>query len=180
MNKYELALVVSAKLEEDERATVVDRAKELITRFGGQTGEVEEWGRRRLAYEIEKQTEGYYYFIQFEAESTTPNEVEQRMRIMENVLRYLIVSKDENDTFKVTPEPEAEPVAEEAEVAADVAEAEAEVAADVAEAEAEVAADVAEAEADVAADVAEAEAPAEEVAEAAEEAAEATEETTEE
>ena len=185
MNKYELALVVSAKLEENDRAAVVDRAKELITRFGGQTGEVEEWGRRRLAYEIQKQTEAYYYFIQFEAEGTTPNEVEQRMRIMENVLRYLIVSKDENDTFKVTPEPEAvvEEVAEEAAAAEAAVEEVAEEAAAAEAAVEEVAEEAAAAEAvveEVAEEAAEAEAAVEEVAEEAAAAEEAVEETTEE
>ena len=53
MNKYELALVVSAKLDDETRAGVVDRAKEYITRFGGSLGETEEWGKRRLAYEID-------------------------------------------------------------------------------------------------------------------------------
>lgn len=104
MNKYELALVVSAKLDEEARNAVLDRAKNYITRFGGQIVEVEEWGKRKLAYEIDKNTDGYYYFVNFEAEGTTPNDLEKRMRIMDNVLRYLVVRKDENDTFKVVPE----------------------------------------------------------------------------
>ena len=114
MNKYELALVVSAKLDDETRAGVVSRAKDYITRFGGSLGETEEWGKRRLAYEIEKVTEGYYYFIQFEAESECPNELEARMRIMDNVLRYLVVRKGENDTFSVAPEKTEEAPAEEA------------------------------------------------------------------
>ena len=119
MNKYELALVVSAKLDDEARAAVVTRAKNYIERFGGQIGETEEWGKRKLAYEIKKEREGFYYFIQFESEGECPNELEKRMRIMDNVLRYLIVSKDENDTFKVTPDKgvEAPADAEEAEAA---------------------------------------------------------------
>lgn len=112
MNKYELALVVGAKLDDDTRAAVVDRAKALIERFGGKVGETEEWGKRRLAYEIQKQRDAYYYFIQFEAEGDTPNELEARMRIMDNVLRYLIVRKDENDTFSVAPEKKEAPAEE--------------------------------------------------------------------
>lgn len=119
MNKYELALVISAKLDDETRTSVLDRAKDYISRHGGTVGETQEWGKRRLAYEIEKQTEAYYYFVQFETEdSECPNELEQRMRIMDNVLRYLIVRKDENDTFSVSPEkaeelPEEEEAAEE-------------------------------------------------------------------
>lgn len=95
MNKYELALVVSAKIEDDARAAVVDKAKEYITRAGGTVTEVEEWGKKKLAYEIRHMPEGFYYFIQFDAASDVPAAVEQDVRIMDNVLRFLCVRKDE-------------------------------------------------------------------------------------
>lgn len=146
MNKYELALVISAKLDDEARTAVLDRAKEYISRHGGVVGETEEWGKRKLAYEIQKQTEAYYYFVQFEAEGETPNELEGRMRIMDNVLRYLVVRKGENDVFSVVPEKMEEAPAEE-------------------EAEEAPAEEVEEAPAEEEAE----EAPAEEAAEAAEE-----------
>lgn len=95
MNKYELALVVNAKIEDDARAAVVEKAQGYITRFGGVVSEVEDWGKKKLAYDIQKMSEGYYYFIQFEAEATVPAAVEQDVRIMDNVLRFLCVRKDE-------------------------------------------------------------------------------------
>ncbi len=95
MNKYELAVVVSAKIEDDERAKVVDKCKAYVERFGGTITEVDEWGKKRLAYEIQKMKEGFYYFIRFEADSTAPAEIESRVRIMENVIRYLCVRTDE-------------------------------------------------------------------------------------
>ena len=58
MNKYELALVVNAKIEDDARAAVVEKAKEYITRFGGTVTEVEDWGKKKLAYDIQKMSEG--------------------------------------------------------------------------------------------------------------------------
>ena len=94
MNKYELAVVVSAKLEDEARADVIEKVKALITRFGGNVTDVDEWGKRRFAYEIKKMTEGYYYYVYFEAETTVPGEVEQRIRIMDNVLRYLCVKQE--------------------------------------------------------------------------------------
>ena len=94
MNKYELALVVSAKIEDDARAAVVEKAKEYITRAGGTVTEVEEWGKKKLAYEIQHMKEGFYYFIQFDAEPTVPGELEQVVRIMDNVLRYLCVRQE--------------------------------------------------------------------------------------
>lgn len=95
MNKYELALVVSAKIEDDARTAVVDKAKDYITRAGGTVTEVEEWGKKKLAYEIRHMSEGFYYFIQFDGATTVPAAVEQDVRIMDNVLRFLCVKKDE-------------------------------------------------------------------------------------
>ena len=95
MNKYELAVVVSAKLEDEARADVIEKVKAMITRFGGNVTDVDEWGKRRFAYEIQKMKEGFYYFIQFEADATCPAEVERHVRIMDNVLRFLCVRKDE-------------------------------------------------------------------------------------
>ena len=95
MNKYELALVVSAKIEDDARTATVEKAKEYITRAGGTVTEVEDWGKKKLAYEIQKMSEGYYYFIQFDAAAEVPASVEQDVRIMDNVLRFLCVRKDE-------------------------------------------------------------------------------------
>ena len=95
MNKYELAVVVSANIEDEARAAVVDKCKALVERFGGVIAEVDEWGKKRLAYEVQKMKEGFYYFIKFDAESTAPAEIESRVRIMDNVIRYLIVRQDE-------------------------------------------------------------------------------------
>lgn len=95
MNKYELALILNAKVEDDVRTATVEKAKEYITRFGGTVTEVEEWGKKKLAYEIQKMSDGFYYFIQFEAASDVPAQLEQQVRIMDNVLRFLCVRKDE-------------------------------------------------------------------------------------
>ena len=94
MNKYELAVVVSAKIEDDERAAVVDKCKALVERFGGNITEVDEWGKKKLAYEVQKMKEAFYYFIQFESDSVCPNEVEAHIRIMEPVIRYLCVRQE--------------------------------------------------------------------------------------
>ena len=95
MNKYELAVVVSAKLEDEERAAVIEKVKEYITRFGGTVSDVDDWGKKKLAYEIQKMSEGYYYFIHFDAEAGVPAQIEENVRIMDNVLRFLCVRADE-------------------------------------------------------------------------------------
>ena len=94
MSKYELAVVVSAKLEDDARAEVIEKVKALVTRFGGNITDVDEWGKKRLAYEIQKMKEAYYYFIHFESETTTPGEIEERIRLMDGVIRYLCVKQE--------------------------------------------------------------------------------------
>ena len=94
MNKYELAVVLTTKIEDEERAASIEKIKEVIARFGGVVTNVDEWGKKRLAYEIQKMREGYYYFIQFDASAECPAEIERRVRIMEPVMRYLCVKQD--------------------------------------------------------------------------------------
>jgi len=94
MNKYELALVIRPGLEDEAKIAESQKVQDLITRFGGTIDKIDDWGKRRLAYEIKKVNEGFFSFISFEAESSAPAEIESRIRIMENVLRYLIIRKD--------------------------------------------------------------------------------------
>ena len=88
MNKFKELLEKAGDLQ------FIKKAKDYIARYNGTVTEVEEWGKKRLAYEIQKMREGYYYFIQFESDAACPAEVEGRIRIMDNVLRYLVVKKE--------------------------------------------------------------------------------------
>ena len=94
MNKYELAVVVNAKIEDDDRVATIEKVKEYITKFGGTITNVDEWGKKRLAYDIQKMRDGFYYFIQFDADETVPANVEKSVRIMENVIRFLCIRQD--------------------------------------------------------------------------------------
>lgn len=95
MKKYELALVIAPTLDEEALAAEKASVNALIERFGGTVDKVDDWGKRRLAYEINKVNEGFYNFISFTADTTAPAEIESRMRIKENVLRYLIIAEEE-------------------------------------------------------------------------------------
>ena len=95
MNKYELALVVSANVEDEVRNDTVEQVKELITRFGGTITDPGTCEKKKLAYDIQHMSEGFYSFIKFEAEAAAPAEIESRIRIMDNVLRFLIVKDGE-------------------------------------------------------------------------------------
>lgn len=113
MSKYEIAVVVSAKLEEEERVAVIEKVKELVQRFEGNITNVEDWGKRELAYEIQKMKEAFYYFVHFESDNTDcPNEMEQQLRIMDGVIRYLVVREDEEDVEEVKEADQVEEVAE--------------------------------------------------------------------
>ena len=94
MNKYELALILDSALADEAKAERLKKVSELLERFDAKIEKVDDWGKRRLAYEINKKTEGFYYFIYFDSESSAPIEIENRLRIMDDVLRYLIIRSD--------------------------------------------------------------------------------------
>lgn len=93
MNKYELTVVVSAKLEDEERVALVDKVKSLVERYNGTITNVDEAGKKKLAYEIEKMTEAYYYFISLDTDNAEfTRKIENKLRIMDNVIRFMTVS----------------------------------------------------------------------------------------
>ena len=94
-NKYELGVIVRADLEDETFRAEMERVKGFVDRFGGTIEKVDEWGRRKLAYPIKKLNEGMYTFITYTAIGDTANKVEDRLRLMENVLRFLTVRRDE-------------------------------------------------------------------------------------
>ena len=100
MNKYELAVAVNGQLESDAKNAVLEKVRGLITRFGGTISSEDDWGKRRFAYEVHKVKEGYYVFIKFQAEPEAIAEIEHRIRIVENVYRYLIVSDEKELSVK--------------------------------------------------------------------------------
>ena len=79
---YELALVLNGKLEDDARAEALEKVQNYITRFGGSIVNVDDWGKKRFAYDINKQKEGFYYFIKFQSEDNNcPNELEASSKL---------------------------------------------------------------------------------------------------
>ena len=92
MNRYEVAVVLSSVLTDEQRAAELELVKGYITKYGGTVAEVDEWGKKKLAYEIRKESEGYFYFIKVDAVPEMAVEREKEMRLRnETVLRYLIV-----------------------------------------------------------------------------------------
>ncbi len=94
MNSYETIFIVDATLEEEAVTAVKDNFISLIEK-NGTVNNVDEWGKRRLAYEINDKTEGFYYLVDFTADGEFPKELDRKFRINENILRTIIIRKDE-------------------------------------------------------------------------------------
>ena len=94
MQKYELVVVLNGSLEDDERSAAMERVSGYITRFGGNITNVDDWGKKKLAYEIQKMSEAYYTVVTFEASLEAPAQIEENIRIMEQVVRFLIVKQE--------------------------------------------------------------------------------------
>lgn len=92
-NLYETVIVTSAKLGEEGSAALVERFKALIAEHGT-VQSVDDWGKRRFAYPIQKQTEGYYTLINFESDPTFTAELDRRYQITDGIMRTIIVKRD--------------------------------------------------------------------------------------
>ncbi|HHZ03091.1 MAG TPA: 30S ribosomal protein S6 [Tissierellia bacterium] len=90
MRKYEGAFILLSNLEEEVRNAEIEKVKNIITERQGTIDNVNEWGQRRLAYEIDKKREGYYVFIEFTAGSDAVDEVDRICRISDNFIRHMI------------------------------------------------------------------------------------------
>lgn len=95
MTKYELMFIIDPALEDDAKAATIEAVKGIIATEGEVIGEEDVWGLRKLAYPIQKKSEGYYVVIEFQAPATLPKELDRRLKISDNVMRHMIVTKDE-------------------------------------------------------------------------------------
>ena len=93
MNLYETVIVTSAKLGEEGSAELVNRFKALIEEHGTVEG-VDDWGKRRFAYPIQKQTEGYYTLINFQSSPEFTAELDRRYQITDGILRTISIKRD--------------------------------------------------------------------------------------
>lgn len=91
MRRYELMLVFRPDAPDERTQAVVERITRMIVGDGGQIVKVQPWGRRRLAYPIDRHREGQYHIVVFEAPPTTIAEIERSLLITEEVLRHLVI-----------------------------------------------------------------------------------------
>ena len=99
MRDYELVLIISSKVLEEDVPTHIDKVSEFITSKGGEITSIDRWGKRVLAYPIKHCREGHYVLVQFQADPKMTVELEANLHISEMILRHLLV-KLENQTIK--------------------------------------------------------------------------------
>jgi small subunit ribosomal protein S6 len=94
VRKYELMLILDPELDERSVSTTVEKLTKVVTAEGGSIDNVDVWGRRRFAYEIQKKTEGYYVVVDFQANPDTTKELDRQLGLNETVMRTKILRPD--------------------------------------------------------------------------------------
>ena len=94
LNSYETIFIIDAGVEEEARTALQEKFTSLIA-ANGTVEAVDEWGKRRLAYEINDKTEGYYVLVDFKASPEFPKELDRQYRITDGILRTIIIRKED-------------------------------------------------------------------------------------
>lgn len=94
MRQYETIYIVNPEVEGDAVKELVEKFKGVVEGKGGQVTEIDEWGKRRLAYPIDDRREGYYVLMNFTADPAAARDLERVYKITDGLLRYLIINKD--------------------------------------------------------------------------------------
>ena len=93
MNKYETLYIISPTVDEEATKGLVEKFSNLVSGHG-ELEKVEEWGRKKLAYEVQDQKEGYYVLMNFSANPDFPAELERNFKIKDGILKYMVIKKD--------------------------------------------------------------------------------------
>ena len=94
-HQYELMVILSPEIDERQVAPTLDRFLKVITNDGGSIDNVDIWGKRRLAYEIQKKTEGLYAVVAFTATSAATQELDRQLKLSEQVMRTKVLRAEE-------------------------------------------------------------------------------------
>lgn len=94
MRQYETMYIVRTGIEEEQLDATINRFKTIVEEQGGTVDRVDRWGKRRLAYEIEKEREGQYVIMRFKAEAPAVKELDRVFKISGDVIRHIIVRED--------------------------------------------------------------------------------------
>ena len=103
MDVYEAMLIVIPELDEEQAENTISRFRTIIERTGGEPRDTNHWGRRKLAYEIDNRTDGYYVVMEFTAGERTLVELKRILRVSDDVLRHTIVKLPPSYAHKPLP-----------------------------------------------------------------------------
>jgi small subunit ribosomal protein S6 len=106
VNDYEVLLMLDADLPEERHNEIISRTRDLVEKGGGTWVGHDPWGRRKLAYEIAKKTDGFYHLIQFDADPATLDELTRILKITDGVMRHLATRRIESAQGPGRPGPE--------------------------------------------------------------------------
>lgn len=95
MKKYELIYILKTDTEEETKGKIQEKLKSIIE-TNGQIENVDVWGNRKLAYQIQKLSDGYYVLVKFNAGSEVPKELDRNLKIMDQVIRHMIINVTDN------------------------------------------------------------------------------------
>ncbi|MBM7609489.1 30S ribosomal protein S6 [Ureibacillus composti] len=95
MKKYELMYIVRPNIEEDAKKALVERFNEILTSNGAEIIEAKEWGKRRLAYEINDFREGFYQIVKVNADTNAIDEYTRLANISEDIIRHIAIREEE-------------------------------------------------------------------------------------
>ncbi|MBQ2770631.1 MAG: 30S ribosomal protein S6 [Clostridia bacterium] len=94
MNQYEALYIIDVALDEETNRSVIEKFKGIVEANGGEVTDVNEWGKRKLAYAIDYKTEGYYVLMSFASAPELPKELERNYKNDERILRYMVTRKE--------------------------------------------------------------------------------------
>jgi len=100
LSKYETTFVIDSLQKSENKENILTKVENFIKNNGGEIGEVEDWGKKRLAYEINRKQYGNYYQIHFEGPGSLPGLLEQEYRLEEGILRFLTITSDPRAALK--------------------------------------------------------------------------------
>lgn len=93
MNSYEMLYILDNDLSDEMKEKLVNKFNDVITKANGTIDTVDKWGTKKLAYNINYKSEGYYVLINFKSDSDLPNELERVLRITDGVVRFIVLKK---------------------------------------------------------------------------------------
>lgn len=118
MHIYESIFIINANLTDEETANVINKMQDVVAKQGGEMTKYEEWGKKKLAYEIKKQKRGHYVFFQFKAAPGVVSELERTYKLTDSVIKFLTVKLEKELRTRPAPKPKKKNLAKAAAEAA--------------------------------------------------------------